>query len=245
MKVTFLGTNGWYDTARANTVCALAEGKNFYLILDAGGGLYRLKDLIREDKPVYMLLTHLHMDHIYGLSILPLFAWKQGLTFIVPDNLMEDLKNIFRLPYMPPPQKLKMPVEIKKLSEAAGLPFEVSAKPLKHAVETFGFRISAEGKTLVFGLDSGPCQNLNQIASGADLFITECSFLPEQAPHAMHLNPQQAALAAKNAGAKKLALTHFKADDYPSAEQRQAALQAALRIFTPVFAPQDGDVLEF
>jgi len=36
MQVTFLGTNGWYDSATGNTVSALISTENYDIILDAG-----------------------------------------------------------------------------------------------------------------------------------------------------------------------------------------------------------------
>ena len=36
IKVTFLGTNGWYSTDTGVTLCTLVESDDFYIILDAG-----------------------------------------------------------------------------------------------------------------------------------------------------------------------------------------------------------------
>jgi len=36
MKITFLGTNGWYDTDCGNTICTLLETTKAYILLDAG-----------------------------------------------------------------------------------------------------------------------------------------------------------------------------------------------------------------
>lgn len=243
MKITFLGTNGWFDTNTGSTTCTLLETEEAYIILDAGGGLYKTYDLIKEDKPIYMLLTHLHMDHIQGLPVLPLFQWHQGLTIIIPDNMKQALLNFMQPPYMPTPQNLKMEVNISGISEAKELPFKLTTLPLEHTVPTTGYRIEAEDKAITYALDTGICENLKKLAQNADLLITECSYLPGQMPNNAHLNPQEAAKIAKEAGAEILTLIHFKADDYNTMEKRDEALAAAGAIFAHTFAPYDGDQL--
>ncbi|MDR0953442.1 MAG: MBL fold metallo-hydrolase [Elusimicrobiota bacterium] len=241
MRINFLGTNGWFNTHTGNTTCTFVETAAAYIILDAGGGLYKAFDLIKEHKPVYILLSHLHMDHIEGLQVMPLFKWKQGATIIVGDGHKKELENIMRLPYMPAPKDLNMPVEIVEVSAAKDLPFLLSTKRLEHIVPTIGYRIEAEGKVLTYALDTGVSENARELARDADILITECSYLPGQSPNNNHLNPEQAAQLALEANAKLLALIHFKADDYNTIEKRDKAIAAAGHIFAHTYAPYDGD----
>lgn len=241
MEITFLGTNGWFDTHTGNTTCVLADTKDAYIIFDAGGGLYKTFDMIKDDKPVYMLLSHLHLDHILGLQFLNMFNWKGGVKIILADDMKAELEAFMRPPFMATPQNHKMKVEIIPISQAKDLPFKLEYKELVHIVPTIGFRVGVEDKTIVYGLDSGPCENLTELAKNADLFITECSFLPDEKPNKMHLNPQQAAQTALDANAKLMALIHFKADDYTNLDLRDHALAAAGQIFAATFAPYDGE----
>ena len=82
MRVIFLGTNGWYDTDTGNTICVLIRTKDYEIILDAGNGLYKIDQYIpeRNKKPVYLFLSHFHLDHIVGLHTLMKFNFSQGLT---------------------------------------------------------------------------------------------------------------------------------------------------------------------
>lgn len=73
MRIIFLGTNGWYDTSAGNTVCTLIIAKDFYIILDAGNGLYKIDRHITNGNPVFLFLSHFHLDHIIGLHILNKF----------------------------------------------------------------------------------------------------------------------------------------------------------------------------
>lgn len=80
MKITFYGVRGSIpspgpSTAKygGNTSCIFIELENGHdLILDSGTGIRKLGDkLIREDKPINLLLSHGHWDHIQGY---PFFA---------------------------------------------------------------------------------------------------------------------------------------------------------------------------
>ncbi|MDR1684215.1 MAG: ribonuclease Z [Elusimicrobiota bacterium] len=244
MRIHFLGTNGWFNTQTGNTACTLLELQDCYILLDAGGGLYKAYDIIKDDKPVYLLLSHLHMDHIEGLQILPLFNWRGGLTIITAGGNKKELENIMRPPFMPAPESLKTKTQILEVGAAKNLPFDFAALPLEHAAPTIGYRIEAGGKTLAYAVDTGVADNAVKLGRAADLLIAECSYLPGQSPDNNHLNPQQAAALAQEAGAKALALIHFKADDYNAMHLRDEALAAAGRIFEHTLAPYDGDILE-
>jgi ribonuclease BN (tRNA processing enzyme) len=244
MKIFFLGTNGWFDTYTGNTTSVLIEMRNAYVILDAGGGIYRACDIIKENKPVYLLLSHLHMDHISGLQILPLFKLASAVKIIIPDGMKKELENIMRVPFMPAPKHLKTKTEIIEFSKIKKLPFKIKTLPLEHIVPTVGYRIEAEGKTVAYASDSGVCENILSLAKKANLLIAECSYLPNQSPDNNHLNPQQAATLAARAHAAVLALIHFKADVYKDFQTRDDALVAAGKIFPHTIAPYDGDYIK-
>ena len=123
------------------------------------------------------------------------------------------------------------------------LSFKVETFELVHAVKTFGYKIFSEDKIISYGLDSGLCENILYLAKDSDLFICECSYLPAQDPDFNHLNPKAAALIAKEAKVKLLALIHFKADVYDSFEKRDEALLEAGKYFEKTFAPYDGDTI--
>jgi ribonuclease BN (tRNA processing enzyme) len=247
MKVVFLGTNGWYDTPAGNTICILVESETASILLDAGSGLYKADRYIEHDKPVYLFLSHLHLDHIIGLHLLNKFDFKKGLTIFCRKGDKAHLQTIVDHPYSLPFSQLHYPVEIVELevgiTELDG--FTVQTALLRHSVPTIGFRITIEGKTIAYCPDTGYCDNAVKLGRSADLLIAECAFRPgEESESWPHLNPEFAARLALEAEAKQLALIHFDAFRYPDSECRIKAQKIAQDIFVNATAVMDTDAME-
>lgn len=241
MKITFLGTNGWFCTETGETVCTLLETKDHYILLDSGNGVRRAKELIKPDKPVLMFLSHLHLDHIVGLHFLEPLKAKRVVIF-TQKGTRKDLETLFNHPFMRPYSELPFPVEIKELEEGTHkVPFPVTCKPLVHADPVFGFRFELEGKTIAYCTDTGVCDNFKELARGVDLLVSGCAKLPESEiiPDWPHMNPQSAANLAKEVGAKRLILTHFEAAIY-TLNKRKEAERTARKIFPNTTAARDG-----
>src|SRR4030042_1522045 len=115
MKITFLGTNGWYDTNTGNTICILIETNQYIIILDAGNGLHKIDKFIRFDKPAFLFLSHFHLDHIEGLHVLSKFRFP-SLTIFGQKGTKAALNIIVNEPFTVPLDKLPYPVEVRELS---------------------------------------------------------------------------------------------------------------------------------
>ncbi|MCP4051143.1 MAG: ribonuclease Z [bacterium] len=233
MKIYFLGTNGWYDTKTGNTLCILLETSNYYIILDAGNGIHKLNQYITIDKPVYLFISHFHLDHIIGLNTLCLLNFNNGLVIFGPEDIKKNLNHFLRRPFTTPISKLPWPVEILEVpSQSDKLPFSCDFLPLEHSIYTLGLRVMQDNKVLSFCTDTVFCSNAVKLSKNADLLITECFFKPGQInENYMHLNPESAARMALESNAAKLALVHFNPLNYPSLDKRHEALNAAKAIF--------------
>ncbi len=222
MRVIFLGTNGWYDTETGNTVCTLMEADDCFVILDAGNGLYKLDQHIRSKKQIYLFLSHFHLDHVVGLHILNKFNFIQGITIYGQAGTKHILSTIINEPYTVPLARLPFVTGVHDLSEGShNIPFLVNCKFLLHSSPCLGYRFELEGKIITYIPDTGICENALDLAKNADLLIAECSFkMGQRNVKWPHLNPEDAVQIAKQAGAKKLALTHFDANIYRSLEER-------------------------
>lgn len=246
MKITFLGTNGWYDTPTGNTICTLVQSNDCNIILDAGNGIYKADRYIKENAPVYIFLSHFHLDHIAGLHILGRFDFQKGLHIYGQTGTKKVIGNFINFPFTMPLRMLRYKTEIHELpADADKLPFRVEFLPMLHSSPTLGYRFELDGKTLSYCPDTGYCQNAVKLSRGAEFVITECAFKSGQTSESWpHLNPESAARIALEAGAKRLALVHFDAALYKTIEERKAAESAAKKIFGNTFCAVDDMQVE-
>jgi len=224
MQVTFLGTNGWYDSPTGNTVSALISAQDYDIILDAGNGIAKADRYMTQDKPAFLFLSHFHLDHTEGLHTLVKFRFRKGLTLCGGIGTTADLAGLLREPYTVPLEKVPFEVTVKELKEGVHeLPFTVTCLPLVHPVPCMGYRFEIDGRVVTYCTDTGTCDNAVTLARGADLLITECGLKPgEKSPLWPHMNPEDAIEVAKRSGARRLALTHFGAEVYKTLEERRA-----------------------
>jgi ribonuclease BN (tRNA processing enzyme) len=223
MKVTFLGTNGWYDTTTGNTCSVLIQSDEYDIILDAGNGIAKADNYITQEKPAYLFISHFHIDHIAGLHTLVKFRFPKGLEIIGQTGTAAILNTFVAEPFTVPLAQLPYHVRITELEAGEhSIPFPVECLPLVHPAPCYGYRLLLDGRIITYCTDTGVCDNAIALARNADLLITECGLKPGQAsPGWPHLNPEDAIHIAKEAHAKRLALMHFGAEVYRTLDDRQ------------------------
>lgn len=248
MKITFLGTNGWYSSPTGDTPCILIDAKNQYVILDAGNGIYKLESYIKEDKSISLFISHFHIDHVSGLHTLAKFDFKQGIDVYVGVGRSKDFKTLvsppFTIGYKPKPEniaKLKTEIRLHELlEEGENIPFRAAAIKQHHGYVNHGFRFELEGKTIAYTGDCGFTDQARRLAKDVDLLICECSNKKTGEPDAWgHFDPTQAGTLAKECGAKQLILTHFGAHLYTTLDERKLAESEAKKIFPNTIAASD------
>lgn len=246
MKVTFLGTNGWFDTAAGNTVSVLVQTREYDLIFDAGNGIAKADRYISQKKPVLLFLSHFHIDHIAGLHTLVKFRLEQGLKIYTLPGGAALLHTFVGEPFTVPLEKLPYPAHAIELEEGIHkLPFTVECRPLVHPAPCYGYRVEVDGKVIAFCTDTGVCDNAVTLARDADLLITECALKPgEESSGWPHLNPQDAIGIAQKAKTKRLALVHFGAEVYKTVEERKAIEEEFTKISPGLIAATDDLTVE-
>ncbi|MDO8609140.1 MAG: ribonuclease Z [bacterium] len=175
MKIIFLGTNGGFTTETGNTPSILIDTKNYYVILDAGNGIHKLDQYIKEDKPIHLFISHLHIDHIEGLHVFPIFHFKNNMTIFVQKGQTDLLKIFVNVPYSHAFKNLKFQVDFKELNEENTLPYSLSTKLLNHVIPCIGMRFEIEEKIISYCTDTGVCDNALLLGNNVDVFIHECS----------------------------------------------------------------------
>ncbi len=93
------------------------------------------------------------------------------------------------------------------------------------------------GLKVVYTGDTKPCQNVVKIAKDADLLIHDATFMEEDEGKA-HADVKQAAKAAKDAGVKKLILTHLSRR-YSTQEEIDEMGEKARKIFPNSVVAED------
>ncbi|MHC1773053.1 MAG: MBL fold metallo-hydrolase [Flexilinea sp.] len=234
IKITALGTNGWFDTQNGSTTCLMIQTEKYTIILDAGYGITKIKNLVDFSKPAYLFLSHLHLDHLIGLHTLDYVQFDQPLTLIAPLEGKKDLLDLLRPPFTTGWDRVPYRINIleAEILSSTEFPFRVTALPLVHVIPDTGYRFEIDGKIISFLLDTGYCENAVTLAKDADFVITECGMLPGQVdPGWPHMNPQMAAKLAVDSGAKQMLLVHFGAGVYDTIEKRQRAVDTGRKIY--------------
>jgi ribonuclease Z len=100
------------------------------------------------------------------------------------------------------------------------------------------------GRALVYSGDTRPCASIAKLAKNADLLIHEATFTSELQAEAIaraHSTAGEAAQVARDAGVKKLALTHLSPRHQ---ETPDLILRDARAVFPDCFVPSDLESYE-
>jgi ribonuclease BN (tRNA processing enzyme) len=197
----------------------LVEGPPGRVLLDCGAGvLAKLREL--EDWPRIdaICLTHFHLDHwgdvvpwVWALWFGPAAEQPRPDLWVPPggDKLLSEIGERLGTPDM-----FHKAFTIKEYCD--GEDFETGGftvtprRVLHYDLRAYGFRVSCNGKTMAYSGDSGPSDELAELARDADLFLCEATLLepnPEGGTRG-HLAADEANDAFLASGAKRLLLTH-------------------------------------
>ncbi len=173
MELIFLGTSAGVPTRHRNMTSILLNLQQPTLsqmwLFDCGEGTQHqfLKTSHHPGKLDKIFITHLHGDHLFGLPGLLCSRSMQGnpspLTIFGPKGIKEFVEMALRLSG----SWTDYPLTVKEISAGEvfddGL-FKVTAYPLNHPVECFGYRIEQHDKPgpldaqrlLADGIKAGP-----------------------------------------------------------------------------------------
>lgn len=270
MELLFLGTGGG-TPSRLRNVTSIAlnlQGvHNGFWLFDCGEGTQHqmLRCPLKVSKLEKIFITHLHGDHIFGLPGLLTSRSMNGITDGITLYGPKGIKAFVEATLGLSGSWLTFPLEIVEITAGEVLNdehFRVTAYPLTHPVECYGYRIEEHdkpgaldagrlladgikpgklfqqlklGKTVtmedgqivdgrkylgpaikgltlaIFG-DTSPTPASRELAANVDVMVHEATLaaeMEEKANSRGHSSTVQAAKAAKEAGAKKLIVTHL------------------------------------
>jgi phosphoribosyl 1,2-cyclic phosphodiesterase len=252
-----------------NTPCLeLNAPDGTHFILDCGTGLRTLGNRAvavpdsSASSETHILVTHYHWDHIQGIPFFsPLYCEKNKFhfysfrsKFLGRDSLKQVFEAQMAVPYFP--VDLSAMSAKRKFQELAGGDCftvgrnKIKARWLHHPQGCLGFRIETPAGTVVYATDNEPGdakfdQSLLELAAGADIFINDAQFTPEQLAGARrgwgHSSWMDGVRVARQAGAKTLVLFHHDPDS--TDRMLDGVLRQARNEFDSVFAASEGMVI--
>lgn len=196
-----------------------------------------------------VLLTHLHSDHVTDFNDIVTMRWAMSPTenplpvigpvgtarfadltiAMLEDDIGYRLAHHGDLNWRPSCQ-------VQEVSD--GVVFDdgtvkITAAPTDHAPvhPTVGYRVDADGHSVVLSGDTVPCEGLDRLAQGADVYVQTVirRTLVEAIPVPRlqdilnyHSSVEDAAATAQRAGVSTLVLTHMVPSPWPGTEHEWA-----------------------
>ena len=255
MTITFWGVRGTTvspgpHTARygGNTSCVGVEVGEALLVLDAGSGLRRLGQALAGDtREIFVLLSHLHNDHICGFPFFaPLYEPGRRVHLIdyhrdgVGWTLLSMLDGV-HFPLLPHHICCSaLRVERDGLAYLGAHGFAVTACALNHPGGALGYRVEAGGHAFVFMPDNEleatqpttPFDALADFCRGADVLCHDAQYLGDELDFHRgwgHSRVRRVCDLARAAGVRHLILFHHDPDRSDDAlDAIEAMARAAL-----------------
>ena len=254
MKLTVLGSGTSVPHPQRAAAAFWLATENGSMLLDCSADATHRMAQEHLDWPNLdaIWISHLHLDHCGGLASL-LFGTKHspetqarrkplkifacaGIGRLLTAIDEANDYGLFKQPF---------PLELQEFTESgenftpfAGVSCVTFSTP--HTRESLAIRLTnSENKTVVYSSDTGNSEELAKFARGADLLVLECSFYQEK-PVDTHLNLAEAMRLAREAGPRKLLLTHL----YPEWDSLDLESKARELWSGPTIAARDGLSIE-
>jgi ribonuclease BN (tRNA processing enzyme) len=248
MRLTIVGCSGSYPGPDSAASCYLVEAEHgdrtWRILLDLGSGalgsLQRYADPLTVDA---VFLSHLHADHcldLCGYHVLRRYHPSGHQPLIPVWGPVGTADRMARAYDLPPDPGMREEFDFLTYDGTVELgPFVVEPIRVAHPVPAYGLRITADGVTLGYSGDTGPCGGFDDVARDVDLLLAEASFRDgDDNPANLHLTGSDCGATATRAGVRRLLLTHVP----PWHEAEDSLAEARSAYDGPVDLARTGDV---
>ncbi|HEX2258462.1 MAG TPA: MBL fold metallo-hydrolase [Actinomycetota bacterium] len=248
-EVIVLGASGTYP--RPDGACSgfLLRSGPTQVWVDAGPGTFsNLQKHTPYSELRALILSHLHIDHItdlyafyYALRYSSESKGPTGFEVYAPGKAEDHLDKLvsttgpdgfggyFTFQPIKSGDELKMEAFLFRFQETA------------HPIETMAMRVEAGRRSLVYTADTAPSEAVVELARGVDVLIAEATMQsPGTASRPVHMTAEEAGQMARDAGAKRLVLTHIA----PTLDPAVSVEQAKIHFEGEVVAAEDHMRLE-
>ncbi|WP_285725284.1 MBL fold metallo-hydrolase [Psychromicrobium xiongbiense] len=240
MKLTIVGCSGSFPGPQSPASCYLLSAhdgqRTWRILLDLGSGALGSvqKYLDLEDIDAIML-SHLHPDHCMDLCGLHVAirwnprGWHRGrIPVWGPKATADRLATAYGLD---PEPGMREEFDFSSWAEGESVrigPFTVTPHAVAHPMEeAYALRVEVEEfdgtgldrrVVLSYSGDTDTCDGLIASALGADFFLCEAAFEEgrDDGIDGVHLTGRRAGIAARDAGVKRLLLTHLPVWNEPN-----------------------------
>ena len=244
MKIKILGTQSPYNTDNHNCPGFLITDGNNRIMLDCGSGSHRMLTYPYDLENLTVIITHLHRDHyndLFNIQYASLVFHSQSrlnspVSVFMPASpqiIYEDIYNETNA------YCTYSTIDKNTVLNIGNL--KIDFMPVIHPMETYAVRINDGKSTFVYTSDTSYAakDTIVEFAKNADILLSESSLLISDGfPEVnSHLTAKQAATIAREAGVKKLIITHFWPEKSP-----QQFVDEAKEVFENTFAAVEGNI---
>lgn len=225
MELTVLGCSGSFGAPPAGACSGyLLRSGSTAIWLDCGNGTFaHLQEHVSVDDLDAVVITHEHPDHcvdVYGLHILLRYGLdRAGFPIFGPEGLEGHLGQLVDGDWGD--TFAWHTIDEGACTTVGEIVLRFSRTD--HPPPTYAVEASAGGKRLVYTADTGPRWTVGAFAAGADLVLSEATYLDGKAPAYQHLTAREAGIGAREAGARRLVLTHL----WPGVDRRAAVAEGS------------------
>jgi ribonuclease BN (tRNA processing enzyme) len=254
LELVILGAGGWIPAEGRMTTSLALRLDDALFLFDAGTGVARLLEpplrrLIPTGGPIHIFLSHLHLDHVVGLSFVTGIWQGNPTTIHVPAPELtgfpvDVLADLIRPPFYPRtlsdfPMPLTMIACAPGEQVVCGVPVRVRAQ--EHPGGSLGFRV---GDEFAFVTDAVFQPSVVDFVRGVQVLAHEawvCSAQDDSfgvSGASAHSTAEQAGMVAREAGVGELLITHL----HPLADESYHArlLASARAVFPKATLGRDG-----
>lgn len=231
MKLIILGSGTCVPSLKRGAPANYLEAENRQILIDCGSGtLLQLEKSGKSYKDIdAIFVTHTHPDHVAGiipmihaLIATPLFSREKELLLIGPKGFKkfneQCIASVIRGPRT-------FPMQIIEIEDKMDYPpFKVLTTGTVHSENSIAYRFEHQGKSVVITGDADYDRGIVELSRNCDLLIADCSFV-ESMKAGNHMTPRECGLVAREAGVKKLLLSHLHNLPFPDIERLKECRQ--------------------